>query len=964
MTEDATNKEATLDGQKAPLLPPTLTGANAYLWLWVLPIGLLLILNLQSYWLIEGNMDGSQRQSAYWLGFFNLVNVLVGLGVYFFFKARDRSKPSNTLLALPAIAVQIAYLWHATAISHEMLPDSVTLWIYPPSRYFYHQYAFCMLPLFWGIIQVACGNFIFLSRRISINLAMAIGAPLCLYLLFFVLYKAFSDWFFDISPIFVSTLVIGLGLVMFVGIIRVLMLIFGKLGDWNPLRHIIVILLIALAMPIGGLLLNRSIPFPVNFQAWEVYALVVANTILLIGATLFGNRAPRLSFLLICGSFPFTLYFFVVFLPYTPLSILGCIAMGAGFLVLTPTFLFTLHTYQLIRTRRIARENNHRSGLLVGSLLCFLILPGFFTARGMLDKAALNAALDFTFTPDLTSESIEYPGNRANLRRALANHRDYKNGIYYPLLSDYYSWLVFDNLVLPDKKIEVLEQRFFGSKGSTENLDSLSMPIDFWRMGDVRSRNSMPRARPPLRNVTITDQTLELTALSGQSAKATLILELTNKSPGGGEYINKLSVPPGVLVNGFRLHIEGTPVPGRIFEKKTALWVYTMIRDMERRDPGLLVYNHPSEIELRVFPVNRGSPATVEIDFLIPDSVDAITPPESLPDPAGLVPLLYPTIAQVANGEDFTYIAPMQADELPQVPREKFLHLILDRSRENGFEGSLQEAMQLAKDHFPDIEDTKVTLANYNVVPISEDEYGLERLPISGGLDLDKALAQSIAQYTAEYLNKTDGAIPKEPIFVVISRAGISELPELERTNIWKSHLSELEIHSITRGGDQTLLTGQKAQGTPLIRVGDAIRSTHVYRSMIFPASDAPPEYFDPSGPGEWRILEHNSHQLDAVWTEAITLWVNNHRYAASPGSAPIVLKSLVQASRETGVLIPATSYIVVENEAQWRMLEKKEAQKLEQNEALDFLETPAPSTIFIVVGFAAWLVWRRRVML
>jgi hypothetical protein len=103
---------------------------------------------------------------------------------------------------------------------------------------------------------------------------------------------------------------------------------------------------------------------------------------------------------------------------------------------------------------------------------------------------------------------------------------------------------------------------------------------------------------------------------------------------------------------------------------------------------------------------------------------------------------------------------------------------------------------------------------------------------------------------------------------------------------------------------------------------------------------------------------------LDAVWTEAITLWVNNHRYAASPGSAPIVLKSLVQASRETGVLIPATSYIVVENEAQWRMLEKKEAQKLEQNEALDFLETPAPSTIFIVVGFAAWLVWRRRVML
>lgn len=963
MTENKPDKPSA-ESREAPLLPPVLTSANAYLWLWLLPIGLLLVLNLQSYWLIEGNMDDSQRRSAYWLGISNLVNLLAGLGLYLFVKARSPAKSTTSLIALPVVAIQIAYLWQATSIAFDMLPETVTLWIYPSSRYFYHQYAFCMLPLFWGIIQIACGNFSFLSKKIGINLAMAIGAPVCLYLAFYILFKIASDWFLDIGPIFFAIIIIGLSLLMFVGLIRALMLIFSKLGDWNPRKHIIAILLIALAMPIGGLLLNRKIPFPVDFQAWEVYALVVINTILLIAATLYTDRAPRLSFWLICGSFPFTLYFFVVFLPYTPISILGCIAMGSGFLVLTPTFLFTLHTYQLMRARRIARNKSDTRGLLWGGLLCFLVLPGFFTARGLMDKSALNAALDFTFTPNLTSESIEYTGSRVNLRRALANHRNYKNGIYYPLLSDFYSWLVFDNLVLPDKKIETLELRFFGSKGSTENLDPAAIPLGFWGGRSVRDRNRMPRSAPPSRNVQLTDQSLQVTALGEKSSQATLTLELTNLGPAAAEYINKLSVPPGVLIKGFRLHIDGSPVPGRIFEKKTALWVYTMIRDTERRDPGLLVYNHPSEIELRVFPINQGNPATVEIDFLIPQPVDAVDVPESLPDPAKLIPLLHPDFAQLAQGENFTYIAPLQTAELPAVPREKYLHLIIDRSGQNGFEGSVHKARKLAQDHFPAIDEIRVTLANYNVAPLEEENpEGLSLLANSGGLDLDKAVAQSIARYTVEQLDQTSGTVPKEPIFVVISRAAIGEQTPLEKTAIWRSHLSGLQIHSIGRDGAINLLQEQDTPSPALVRVGDAIRPAHPNRSMIFPASDASPQYFDPSGSGEWQPLDHSRHMPDEFWTEAITLWVDNHRYAASPGSAETDLTSLVQTSRETGILIPATSYIVVENEAQWRMLQKKEGQKLEQNEALDFLETPAPATIFIVVGFAAWLVWRRRIM-
>src|SRR5438477_10157941 len=61
-----------------PLLPGVLTGPAALLWLWLLPIGVLLLLNVQGYQLVEGNMNSDQRALAWWLGFAGLVNLALG----------------------------------------------------------------------------------------------------------------------------------------------------------------------------------------------------------------------------------------------------------------------------------------------------------------------------------------------------------------------------------------------------------------------------------------------------------------------------------------------------------------------------------------------------------------------------------------------------------------------------------------------------------------------------------------------------------------------------------------------------------------------------------------------------------------------------------------------------------------------------------------------------------------------
>jgi hypothetical protein len=97
-------------------------------------------------------------------------------------------------------------------------------------------------------------------------------------------------------------------------------------------------------------------------------------------------------------------------------------------------------------------------------------------------------------------------------------------------------------------------------------------------------------------------------------------------------------------------------------------------------------------------------------------------------------------------------------------------------------------------------------------------------------------------------------------------------------------------------------------------------------------------------------------------WTHAISLQLRQQDHDRNPGESND-LKTLVNASRESGILLAGSSYIVVENSAQWRMLDLSERQKLDQNSALAFRETPAPPALWVALGFACWLAlrWLRR---
>jgi len=455
----------------------------------------------------------------------------------------------------------------------------VTVWIYPPERFLFNQFAFAMIPLFLGVLRIACAKPMRKAAGdLAISAVLACGAPVALYIGLNMLHWL-DHGLGSHTAVILATTVILLSLAMFAGIIRSLMLALRFARDRGPVVERVAIVLVALALPVSGLLLNRTIPFPADFQAWEVYGLTLANAAILLFASWRHARQPRLSFGLLCLTLPFSLYFFIVFLPYTPLSILAVVLMGAGFLVLAPTFLFTLHLHLFNKARCEAGRGWSGTRMAVSGLLCFLVVPAFFTLRGLADKEALNAALDYLFTPVVKSGDTRYPASLSNLRRALNSHRNYKNGVYYPLLSDYYSWLVFDDLILPDDKLARLEKAFLGTTGLTENHDLLrSRNGSLFGGRSVRDRARMPRATPPPRTVEVSGLDVRVSPVGDTDGVFTLVMTLRNTGSQAAEYRRTLPLPAGVFVNGFRLHINGTPVPGRIFEKKTALWVYAMSR--------------------------------------------------------------------------------------------------------------------------------------------------------------------------------------------------------------------------------------------------------------------------------------------------------------------------------------------------------------------------------------------------
>lgn len=940
-------------------------------------MAVLLALNAEGYWILSGDMDANQRGLAHAIGLAGVANISAGLMICFVRRWVARSAVGTAgdswIWGSAAIAVNVAYVWIALGLGDEVLPRGASLWIYPPERFFGHQLMFAMLPLFVGVLQVSCVG---VARRLGVTLAWSLGvavmAPVLLYLV--LQGAAFGGRGSD--GVILAVCLVLFSLAMFIGIVRAMMVGLKFASRWRRVSEAAAIAIFAVLLPAGALAVNRSIAFPVDFQAWEVYVLAGLNALVMFVASSQRDQRPRLALNLLSGTLPFSLYFFLVVLPYTPLAIFAVLLAGFGFLLLAPIVLFVLHLYLLNRARVAANGANWRR-TIVPAVACFLVLPGFLICRAYADRSSLHTAIDYVFAPIVRQEGAHFRGDVTRTRRALTAYRQFKDGVYYPFLSDFYNWVVFDNLVLPDAKLAELERTFGTAIADDESHGRDRRRRESFAWGSsVRDQLRMPQRRAVPQTVRATHIGCQANSSRHDGRSYTLGFELENTGRENAEYVTSFPVPSGVVVNGFRLQVGDAMVAGRIFEKKTALWVYAMIRDGERRDPGVLYYRNAEELELRVFPVVAGKPPRVEIDFLLPPG-DA---PKFPTEPA--VGMAVRGLGDGVAPQSFTvdghvvFVAGKLASALPVVDRRPYLHLIIDRSEDNGFDGRWEPVVEALRSRFPATNGVRVTAANVDVRDLTTELVGLPRLAdlassaalnrtlaCGNGCAIDLAITHALRLHRDLDLDRlsTSDPVPPRPVIVIVGRTVQKHLPDLPLAEAWSDFSGGLEIVQVGANGEVVANRAPRQPAVPLLRLGRILRPLAAGGMAVFPAStEAGLEYWSPASV-MWRpvpVEPAESHAHD--WERAISLWLQSRDYARSPGERAFALPELVGASRDSGVLIPATSYIVVESQAQWRMLQLSERQKLGQNSVLEFRETPVPSTVWVVAGFVVWLGLRR----
>ncbi len=947
------------------------------LWISVLPLLLLLLIDLQSIWLAYGEMDPKQHSFAKYALSANagLLAFAAALALVLW----RRKKSFNSGWSLLLFLLHAGFIWLQLYLLDKALPFSVPNWILDRDTLFLAQLACVMGGCFYSLLGIACCPLrISRMRDFLYSGGMLLGVPLFWYLMIQVVVHIHILRFAPNIFLVVTFLILSTA-VMCIGLLRLLV----YLHAWLRQYEAVLVLLSALIMPLGGLCLNRAMPFPVSFQVTGVYVLTIVNAAFLLLGCLPRLRSNSWLWLVQAVTFPFTVYFFVVFLPFLPLFLPAMLACGAGFLILTPTVLFMVHGQRLIGGFHGARKQWGPAAAACGLLAALLLMPGWFVTQAMLDRASLCQGLDYVYSPQLQPRQA-FSGNPKRVCHTLENLQKFKQSFYLPILSNLYNWAVFDNLSLPDAKIDEVYETFSGTKAPPPAVDRANgLATGFFETNRQANRGMGRRPlKLPWDQVSVTSHATTET-VDGDCVRADAVICMKNSATVANEFIGTFEIPDDVLVSGYWLHIGNERVPGRLFEKKTALWVYEQIRDTTRRDPGILRYIGPNTVEMRVYPIAHNETRTAEIQFLYPRT----SHPQILLNKEPLLPVSLEktaTVSEVALPPwKSVLLVNGAADGIPRTEQKAYLHFIVDRSVRSEKQTSAELVVRLKKlaasPEFAGITQYKVSLANYEsalLTPKPVSWAGVEQVisggtlssvPARGGFAVAKSLKEEILEYESGMDCGKPETFSSYPVFAVVDDSvdmphPDEALPFLLRAGTYPVYRSSPDgkLQALWSGNNETQSTRKAlvlAAGRNVCVFPD-ISKARVWLEFVPDAS--PVRVFDP-GSGTFPVEVQTVHVGNPAYQAGLEAMALQQDMNRNPSKTPKLLPQITRQSRDSGILAPSTSYIVVENSAQWKILQLKERQKLGAHEALELEDTPEPATWMLLAVFLPFLfLWRR----
>lgn len=947
--------------KQAELFPPILRGWSALLWIVAVPMALLAAVDAFVCWLTWSEL--AKPVNVWWLSKGTAVVprwLLVALALAALVPAvvaavaaclRRRGEPPAWL----SVALGGWCGWQFLAFvfsdwSRWMAP--VPEWVVGSVSFLFMQLAGVTPAVFLGIWRLAGWQrkrAVSKRRDIAFSSLALVVPVVLLYLwvnLLSGLYRVRWVNYEIVRCVIVAGMVV-LFVTLFIGLFRCLMWLrlwlAGRMQK-NGAYRMVYAALVSLVLPLAGLALNRKIPFPADLQNGWAYALTVVNAAFLLLPSTGVRRLDAFARAGRLALFPFTCYFFVVFLPFLPFAVPAILAAGAGFLILTPVLLFAFHLQALADDRRAARASSGAGGRLPAwrTALCVAALPLAFAARTECDRAALHRALDIVYLPDYGQDArLGMP--RAAVRRALVNARRFKTGTEYPILSAYVNWRVFDNLLLQEDKFKTLWRLFVGDEplpAEARNLNRNS--VGSLLGGRTRDTTGGMKAAPLPGAARLYEVSTTNSVAHGE-VETRVTLTVTATGDGQQEYRTDITVPPGVWVNGLRLKIGGEWIHGDIIERKAADWVYRQITRVTRRDPAILRYEDDGRLSLRVFPVDSGAAREVELSFLMPegfaDAVEIGGRRVTLGD--GTVrPQCVWAAGVLAKNRLWREPSP---DTVLTAAAD---WLVLDCSAANG--AWTEDALAAAARGMTGT--VHVVWANAENVAESAEAGGVARLKprlrAAGGLNADAALRRVARQC------RLVGVTEPRVVFAGAAAGGALARVAAET---WRGIRAEAPGLREVRlaGADGAVFPVPEAR-TGMVRVvaaeGDAWQTVDGRDEVL--AFEGAADDDEPPVAGGVRLPP------ESKWARGAAAWRLQRELDAHPGRGGL-RRDILRAGLGSDVLTTAGAYIVVENDMQRKMLHVKQVQTLGASGALDLVDSPAPDGWLLIAVLLALLVGR-----
>ena len=775
------------------------------------------------------------------------------------------------------------------------------------------------IPLLWYFfLQLALPFWQFNARHLAhYNLKYVIGLPACVAFIFF------------------------LGRCFYIAVRK------STEGRYLDKSHLL--LLFTIIFPIIGLLLSQPISCFGDFRSGWFFGLATLNGILLCWEA---SPLPKLRLTVFvgrCALLTFSLYFFIVFLPYLPFSVAAILIFGVGILMITPIILIVLHLKAIKEDIYFLSTHYSHKMLYTLAVAAFMIIPTGVTLNYAWHKHNLHQALDYVYHSNYAAANTV---NKNHLQKTIKSIRASKRNSFLfennntPFLSAYYNWLVLDHLTISTEKIDKLESIFLG----------INKEIKPWQR---------PRPAPqPTKGIDLTSYKVHSRYDPDQDAYRSWVdLELTNYSHSRfGEYATTLDLPTGAWICDYYLYVGDRKDFGLLTEKRAAKWIYSTIRNINR-DPGILYYLGGNKIRFKVFPFAKDEVRKTGFEILHKEPF--------VLEIDGQQKQLGERHKRTSSGyenDDVLYVTAAQKKELNFTARTPYFHFIIDASRDQNIEPHINNIKNLCHQHRLSTTNCKVTFANTDQTTLGLDAIDtwqtvLETFDRKGGFFLDRAIKKTFYDAYQEHTSTY-------PIVIVLSdktddKIAITDTEDWdfaypEGTTYYKLDNDASLLRQIGIRGDTMLYTN------PLCLLEEQLVREYIME-------DGSHRYLADNNQGSILLkrdhLKITDEQIaEKSWASGLLLQAKHQSHILHPELVHSEWTSVVRQSLRSRVMTPLTSYIVLETEAQKQRLLKKQKEILAGHKGLDadnqvrnMSEPPLWLMLLFIFSFLAFMEWNKR---